>query len=192
MVDQRWPAADGGPGKPHTVVAARKANLLLHGASIPGRAPGRSGAQACGDFPYSAGRWDGCCGTKRAFMTRGDSGTDARFAALSDTVRALANRGVLRRYRKGTVLIEEGDRGDSLYVVVSGRVRVYSGNEADREVSFGVYGAGEYVGEMSLDGGPRSASVITIEPTMCAVVTRETLRAYISEHPDFAFELIAR
>ena len=46
-------------------------------------------------------------------MTRGDSAADARFAALSDTVRALAERGSVRNYRKGTVLIEEGDRGVS-------------------------------------------------------------------------------
>ena len=125
-------------------------------------------------------------------MTRGGSGTDARFAALSDTVRALAERGVVRSYRKGTVLIEEDDRGDALYVVLSGRVRVYSSNEAGREVSYGVYGAGEYLGEMSLDGGTRSASVITLEPTVCSVVKRETLEAYIAEQPAFAFELLAK
>ncbi|HEX6723523.1 MAG TPA: cyclic nucleotide-binding domain-containing protein, partial [Burkholderiaceae bacterium] len=125
-------------------------------------------------------------------MTRGDSGVDARFAALSDTVRALAERGSVRNYRKGTVLIEEGDRGDTLYVVLSGRVRVYSSNEAGREVSYGVYGAGEYLGEMSLDGGPRSASVITLEPTACSVVQREALQAYIAEQPAFAFELLAK
>ena len=125
-------------------------------------------------------------------MTRGVSGADARFAALSDTVRALAERGVVRNYRKGTVLIEEGDIGDTLYVLLSGRVRVYSSNETGREVSHGVYGAGEYLGEMSLDGGPRSASVITLEPTTCAVVKRETVEAYIAEQPAFAFELLVK
>lgn len=125
-------------------------------------------------------------------MTRGVSGADARFAALSDTVRALAERGMVRSYRKGTVLIEEGDHGDTLYVVLSGRVRVYSSNEAGREVSYGTYGAGEYLGEMSLDGGARSASVITLEPTVCSVVARATLEAYIAEQPAFAFELLAK
>jgi CRP/FNR family cyclic AMP-dependent transcriptional regulator len=117
---------------------------------------------------------------------------DARFDVLSTSVRALAERGVVRSYRKGTVLIEEGDRGDTLYVVLSGRVRVYSSNEAGREVSYGTYGAGEYLGEMSLDGGPRSASVITLESTVCSVVTRATLETYIAERPEFAFELLAK
>ena len=125
-------------------------------------------------------------------MTKGVSSADARFAALSDPVRALAERGVVRSYRKGTVLIEEDDRGDTLYIVLSGRVRVYSGNEAGREVSYGVYGAGEYFGEMSLDGGTRSASVITLEATVCSVVARATLEAYIAEQPAFAFELLAK
>jgi CRP/FNR family cyclic AMP-dependent transcriptional regulator len=125
-------------------------------------------------------------------MTRGVSDADERFAALSDSVRTLAERGVVRSYRKGTVLIEEGDRGDTLYILLAGRVRVYSSNEAGREVSYGTYGAGEYLGEMSLDGGPRSASVITLEATVCSVVTRATLEAYIAEQPTFAFELLGK
>ena len=76
--------------------------------------------------------------------------------------------------------------------MLTGRVRAYSLGANDRELTFGVYGPGEYVGEMSLDGGPRSASVITLEPTTCSVVTRHTLREHIAAHPDFAFELLAR
>jgi CRP/FNR family transcriptional regulator, cyclic AMP receptor protein len=111
---------------------------------------------------------------------------------LSPETRALAQRGELRRYRKGTLLIEEGDFGDSLYLIVSGRVKAFSLGSNDREITFGIYGPGEYVGEMSLDGGPRSASVITLEATTCAVITRHTLRAHIATHPDFALDLIAR
>ena len=125
-------------------------------------------------------------------MTRGLSSEEARFDALKEPLRALAERGVVRSYRKGTVLIEEGDRSDTLYIVLSGRVRVYSSNESGREVSHGTYGAGEYLGEMSLDGGPRSASVITLEASVCSVVTRATLEAYIAEHPAFALELLIK
>ena len=45
---------------------------------------------------------------------------------------------------------------------------------------------------MSLDGGPRSASVITLEPSTCAVVTRHTLEQHLREEPAFAFELLAK
>ena len=111
---------------------------------------------------------------------------------LTPAMLSLARRGDLRRYRKGALLIEEGATGDTLYLVLTGRVRAYSLGSNDRELTFGVYGPGEYVGEMSLDGGPRSASVITLEPTTCSVVTRHTLREHIAAQPDFAFELLAR
>ncbi|HET9978396.1 MAG TPA: cyclic nucleotide-binding domain-containing protein, partial [Burkholderiaceae bacterium] len=79
---------------------------------------------------------------------------------LSPALRALAARGAPRSYRKGTLIIEEGTQGDTLYLLLSGRVRAFSSDARGREVVYGVYGAGDYFGEMSLDGGPRSASVI--------------------------------
>jgi CRP/FNR family cyclic AMP-dependent transcriptional regulator len=112
--------------------------------------------------------------------------------ALTDSLRALALRGELRRYRKGTVLIEEGDHGDTLYIVLAGQVRAYGSGSSGREITYGVYGPGEYLGEISLDGGPRSASVVTLEPCTCSVVTRHTLREHIAAHPEFAFELLAK
>jgi CRP/FNR family cyclic AMP-dependent transcriptional regulator len=45
---------------------------------------------------------------------------------------------------------------------------------------------------MSLDGGPRSANVITLEASRCVVITRTTLERHIAEYPQFAFELIAK
>jgi CRP/FNR family cyclic AMP-dependent transcriptional regulator len=113
--------------------------------------------------------------------------------ALSDSLRELARRGVLRRYAKGTLLIQEDDIGDTIYIVAAGRLRAFSVNPANgREITYGTYGPGEYVGEMGFDGGPRAASVVTLEPTTCALVTRRTLEAFIAEHPAFAFELLAK
>ena len=112
--------------------------------------------------------------------------------AFAPGLRALARRGVARRYRKGTVLIQEGDVGDMLYIVASGRVKACANDARGREVTYGVYGPGEYLGEMSLDGGPRSATVITLEASICIGVTRQTLLAHIAEHPEFAMELLAK
>ena len=109
-----------------------------------------------------------------------------------EALRTLVSRGEPRRYRKGTLLIQEGDMGDTLYIVLSGRVKSFSSDERDREIVYGVYGPGEYLGEMSLDGGPRSASVITLEATVCAVITRKSLREHIAANPEFAFELLSR
>ena len=113
--------------------------------------------------------------------------------AIPDSVRALARRGTVKRYAKGSIIIHEGAVDDTLYVIASGRVRVYSGSDdSDREVTYGTYGPGEYVGEFGLDGGERAASVITLETTHCVVITRPTLEQHIAECPSFAFELLAK
>ena len=116
----------------------------------------------------------------------------AHLPALSEALRALAHRGEVRRYRKNTLLIEEGDHGDTLYLILAGRLRSYAIGDKGREITYGVYGPGEYLGEMSLDGGPRSANVITLEASSCVVITRTTLERHIAEYPQFAFELIAK
>lgn len=121
-----------------------------------------------------------------------DDSTDAEFLALPTSLRLLAARGISRSHRKGVVLIEEGSVGDNLYVVLSGSLRAYSSDARGREITYGVYGPGEYVGEMSLDGGPRSASVITEEASRLVMVTRASLLTHISEHPEFAFELLTK
>jgi CRP/FNR family cyclic AMP-dependent transcriptional regulator len=115
------------------------------------------------------------------------------FAPLHDEVlRGIAASGVVRAFPRSTVLINEGDVGDALYVLLSGRVKVYSSNEAGREFIIDFHGPGEYVGEMTLDGAPRSASVMTVEPTTCAVVNRAQFRDFVLAHPDFAMHLIDR
>jgi len=113
-------------------------------------------------------------------------------ASLPEALRTLAARGVPRSYRKGSLIIEEGSHGDTLYLLLRGRVRAFSGDARGREVTYGVYGAGDYFGEMSLDGGVRSASVIAEESCVCATLTRQTLREHIAAEPEFAFELIGR
>lgn len=110
----------------------------------------------------------------------------------SAAVRALAARGELRRYRKGTIVIHEGDSGDTMSIVLHGRVKVFCTDASGHEITFGLFGPGEYFGEMALDGGPRSASVITQEACVCAVITRVNLLAFIAQQPEFALELLAK
>ncbi len=112
-------------------------------------------------------------------------------AAIGDPmVRELASRGAVRSFPKNTVIINEGDRGDSLFVILQGKVKVYVSDDDGREMILDHYSAGDYVGEMALDGQPRSASVMTLEPTSCAIVTRDALRAAIVANPDVAMALI--
>ena len=107
-------------------------------------------------------------------------------------IEALAALGVPRRYRRGALLIQEGETGDTLYIVLQGRLRAFLGDDSGKELTLGTYGPLEYVGEMSLDGGPRSANVEATEASTCSVVSRATLLAYIADHPEFALELMGR
>jgi len=112
-------------------------------------------------------------------------------AAIEDPmVRELATRGQIRSFPKNTVFINEGDRGDSLFVIVTGRVKVFVSDNQGREMILDIHGPGQYVGEMALDGRPRSASVMTLEATICAMVTRDALKDAIVANPDLAMSLI--
>jgi CRP/FNR family cyclic AMP-dependent transcriptional regulator len=102
---------------------------------------------------------------------------------------AIGQRGGVRNYAANAILINEGDRTESLYIVLSGRVRAYSVGEKGREVVLDELGPGEYFGELSLDGAPRSVSVKTLEPTTCCIVQGADLREFLREHPDFALHL---
>ena len=105
-------------------------------------------------------------------------------------LKRIALEGGVKRYPARAVIIHEGDSADTLFIVLSGRVKVYASNASGKEVIITTHGPGEYVGELALDGGVRSASVMTMEPTTCSLVTAANLRAFIVAHPDFAQHLI--
>lgn len=113
------------------------------------------------------------------------------FAGLSaPELAALAEATVVRTFPKNTIVVTEGERSDSLYVVLSGRVKVFVSDENGRDLVLNVQGPGEYFGELALDEGPRSASVATLEPCRMAVIPNEVLRAFLAAHPQAALQLI--
>jgi CRP/FNR family cyclic AMP-dependent transcriptional regulator len=77
-------------------------------------------------------------------------------------------------------------------VILRGSVKAFSNDQNGREITYGTISAGDYFGEMSLDGGPRSASVMTLEPTTCSVITRAAVRDHLAEEPEFALDLVAQ
>ncbi len=112
---------------------------------------------------------------------------------LDDSVlRGIAARGGVRSYPAQAVLVTEDDRSDALYIILSGRIKAYGSGDDGREVVYGTLGVGEYFGELTLDGGPRSASVMTLEPTTCAVVPGNEVRDFLATHPDFAVHLVKK
>lgn len=113
--------------------------------------------------------------------------------ALSDELlRAMAVRGNVRQFAAHTVLFSEGDASDSIYIVLAGRVKVYGADAEGREVIYNSLGPGESFGELALDGGARSASVMTLEACKLIVVQGRDARAFMAEYPDFAWHLVRK
>lgn len=107
-------------------------------------------------------------------------------------MRQLLRYGVTRSVPARSVVIHEHDQSDALYVVLQGRVKVYGSNHDGKEFVFGTVGAGDYFGEMVLDGGPRSTSVITLENCRFLVVPRNRVDELLELYPRFARDLITR
>jgi len=123
----------------------------------------------------------------------GDLGSFPLFSGLQrNELDALADRAVTKTYPRNAIIVSEGDRSNSLYIVLSGRVKVYVSDESGREVVLGVEGPGDYFGEMLLDGGPRSASVMTLEPSELSIIPKEDFRGLLRANPDLAIHLIEK
>jgi len=119
------------------------------------------------------------------------SAPGGRVATLAERdVAALAAHGLERTFARGTVVVSEGDTTDALYIILAGRVKVFVADREGHELVLGEMGAGEYFGEMVLDGGPRSASIMTLEKTRFAIVSREAFVDYLNANPAFALRLI--
>ncbi len=104
---------------------------------------------------------------------------------------ALASHFVLRRHPKNTIVINEGDDSNSLYIILEGRVKVYLNDEAGKEVILNMQGPGDYFGEVSLfDDGPRSASVMTQEECHFAVLMKEGFTSCLADNPGLALAII--
>jgi CRP/FNR family cyclic AMP-dependent transcriptional regulator len=125
-------------------------------------------------------------------MTRPANPTKNPTAAdlMPGVVQALAAHGIVRNYAKNAIIITEGDPSDSLYVILSGRVKVYLSEDGGKEIILDVHGAGSYVGEMAFDDQPRSASVMTLEPCKLSVVTQSRFREFLKQEPEAVEHLI--
>lgn len=105
----------------------------------------------------------------------------------SQYLRQLEKLSVTRKYPKGTILVTEGDESSHLYIIRSGKVSVYLGDEEGRQVILNYMQEGEYFGELALlDGGPRSASVMTVTSCDFLVVARSSFQELLETNHDFA------
>lgn len=108
-----------------------------------------------------------------------------------DDLSALASRGRVHTYPPGAIIFREGDPGDSLHIVISGRVRIAVLSPSGEEATLALLGPGESCGELSLlDGKPRSASAIASQATKTLVVKRDGFLQWLSGRPGAARALL--
>ncbi len=104
---------------------------------------------------------------------------------------SLAARASLRAFPAGTVIFRQGDPGDSLHIIVEGRVNIVAAASGGDETTVALMGPGDCFGEFALvDGLPRSASAVTAIATRTFVVTRDAFVEWVTERPAAALAIM--
>ncbi len=114
------------------------------------------------------------------------------FAALPiSAIEDLTSRVVVRRVGAGAAVVSQDEAGDSLFVIMSGRIKVVIAGESGREVTLSILRSGDSFGEMALfDESPRSANCVAIEPTTLLALSRDDLMRHVQAHPRTAMNLL--
>jgi CRP/FNR family cyclic AMP-dependent transcriptional regulator len=104
----------------------------------------------------------------------------------------LSDRGGQRTYARGELLIREGEASTEVYILLAGELRAFTSDAGGNELVYNVMTPGEFFGELSLDGGPRSASVQASTGAICVVVPQAEVQAFLGEYPEFAEALVMK
>ena len=114
------------------------------------------------------------------------------FSVLPDVQLLLLTQVLLRRpYQKDSTVIAAGDPTDALYIVISGRLKVVMSDNEGREVILAFMNPGDFFGEMGLiDQAPRSATVVTIEPSELLTITRADFMKCLQKNFDLTMGVI--
>lgn len=108
-----------------------------------------------------------------------------------DAIEDLTRRVSVKRVSAQTTVVTQDEPGDSMFIIMSGRVKVVIFGENGREVTLSILRPGDGFGEMSLfDGEVRSANCIAVEPTALLVLSRDDLLLHIANHPRTSLNLL--
>ena len=115
------------------------------------------------------------------------------FEGLSENeLRALGDVAITRQYPKGNVILLAEEEGDTMYVILRGKVKISIISEDGREIILEIFQEHDFFGEMSLlDSGPRSATVIAMEDTELLMLRRPEFLDLIRRIPEIATKLLA-
>ena len=115
------------------------------------------------------------------------------FASLDDdAARDLRNLLSEKTVPQNTRLFQQGDTGDAMYLIESGRVRISIRAEDKQELTLAELAQGDFFGEMSIiDGRQRSADAQVIESARLAVLSRDAFLTFVRKKPDVALEMLS-
>src|SRR5215212_8966879 len=104
-----------------------------------------------------------------------------------EQLRTLTTMVSRRSAPRSNTIMAGGDPTDSLYIVLSGRLKVMMSDSDGKEVILSILGPGEFFGEMGLiDDAPRSASVVTIEPCELLSIAKRDFKKCMTDNPELA------
>ncbi len=114
------------------------------------------------------------------------------FAGVPDDIlESLALKTRVSKFPKHATIITEGDDSTSMYILLSGKVRVFTSYEEGKEITLLVQEAGSYFGELALlTCEPRSASVVTMEKTVCGIINQSDFIQWLQSHPEITLTLL--
>jgi CRP/FNR family transcriptional regulator/CRP/FNR family cyclic AMP-dependent transcriptional regulator len=96
-----------------------------------------------------------------------------------------------RSFRPGEVIFHRDDPGQVLYIIREGKVKIYITSPEGQEVVLAVFGPGDYFGELALlDGQPRSASAVAIDPVESYALQRNDFITAVSHYPRIAIQVM--
>jgi CRP-like cAMP-binding protein len=106
--------------------------------------------------------------------------------------RTLDELGTMRRATRGEVVVFEGQVADKVVVLIRGRVKIVASTSAGDDVVLTFRGPGALIGEQALlDGSPRAATVVAVEPVEYLVVAASVFSAYLERRPRVGQALLA-
>jgi len=106
-------------------------------------------------------------------------------------LKRLASATITRAYKKGDVIVKEGEDAVAFYLITKGRVSVVRGGDGKSQTALASLTVGEFFGDMALlDSFPRSASVIATEDTECLVLSRWDFVAELRSNPNIAVQML--
>jgi CRP-like cAMP-binding protein/rhodanese-related sulfurtransferase len=109
----------------------------------------------------------------------------------AETMAEIAKRVKTKTFPAGTVIFEEGDPGDSYYIIRSGRVRAFRKDEGGVVTNLAEIGPGDGFGELALlAGSPRTASVETVEETVLTILSKDQFDRIVDKYPQVALSFV--